>query len=576
MRSVHFLFLMLVAVGGFPLENAYSQIQSVSFGWQGQCKLGYWVPARIVCEGRISQPDRIEITVPDTDGINTTFVDRNPSIRHANGMTTLQSSLKLGRAKGLATIRVFDSEVGQFSKTVNLASICNPADPLLEFYVSLGRSVEIASAAKIGGKSEYAAPLSVGLDAGYALSPFWKNYESIDGLIVEVSDLVDSPWPENVQSAITTWVKQGGRLAITGGADLQACFDANPILASLFSGEIISSHRLQTTTAIERILKADEPVSRDRKRQTVAVAKNFRGKVLIQEGSDAIVIRERVGFGQLVLVTVNLAEAPLGNWSERKRFSGYVISLLNHKSVTRGQRASRGGRYGYKDLIGQLRTALDHFASVSMVNFTVVAAIAILFIGLIGPADYFFLKKVVRQMEWTWLSFLLIVLLISALTFVIHRYAKSDQLLCRQVEIVDVDTQSQTVRGTVWAHLYSPVSSRYDVNWSSKIDFTSQQKLGSWLGFPGNALGGMGNNSVNGSESSGYSIETDLGSIRKLPINVAATRGVQLDWTGTLNREMKQELGVFRGDLTGRLKNPLEIELENVLVVFGRSVYLYK
>ena len=61
--------------------------------------------------------------------------------------------------------------------------------------------------------------------------------------------------------------------------------------------------------------------------------------------------------------------------------------------------------YGYNDLAGQLRSALDRFDGVRLVPFWLVAGLIVVYLLLIGPGDYFFLRKLVGRMEWTWLTF---------------------------------------------------------------------------------------------------------------------------------------------------------------------------
>ena len=47
-----------------------------------------------------------------------------------------------------------------------------------------------------------------------------------------------------------------------------------------------------------------------------------------------------------------------------------------------------------------------------LVPFWLVAGLIVVYILLIGPGDYFFLRKLVGRMEWTWLTFPLVVLLV--------------------------------------------------------------------------------------------------------------------------------------------------------------------
>ena len=112
--------------------------------------------------------------------------------------------------------------------------------------------------------------------------------------------------------------------------------------------------------------------------------------------------------------------------------------------------------YGYTDLSGQLRSALDQFTGVQLIPFSFVALLIIFYILLIGPGDYFFLRKIVRRMEWTWLTFPIIVLVVSGAAYMLAYYLKGDQLRVNQADLVDVDAASGFVRGTTWLNIFSP------------------------------------------------------------------------------------------------------------------------
>lgn len=552
-------------------KTTFAQIESISIGWEGRCKLGYWVPAVIGFKGEVPANSVLEITLPDTDGVKTRFA-KKPTVVKSDGRQYLLAMVKLGRTKGQVEVQLRSGDQVQHQSSSRVEKVCTPIDSLLEFYVSIGKSIEISSGATIGSNSAYGKPVAANLEKISTMAGDWKAYESLDGMIIEASSFIDNPLSDRVQSAILKWVEQGGRLAITGGANLQDFFEKNPILANVFSGKVIGSRRLPSTRSIELLLKANEQLSGS---QRMATLSDFAGEAMIKEGDNVVVVREHYGFGRFVLVAINLADEPMASWSSRKRLTGHVLSLLNYKPTTRFKEENRTSRFGYQDISGQLRTALDHFSSVKMVNFTVVAAIAILFICLIGPVDYFFLKKFVKKMEWTWLTFLLAVLLISTLTFTIHQYAKSNRLLVRQVEVVDIDAEKNTVRGSLWAHVYSPKSEKYDFRWEASDTIQSDQSYGSWSGFPGTALGGMNNNSTTASPTASYTVDADSGELKSVPVNVAATKGIQMEWEGRPVKPINDSLQLKSNSLTGRISNPLNVELENVFVVHRRSVFLF-
>ena len=93
-----------------------------------------------------------------------------------------------------------------------------------------------------------------------------------------------------------------------------------------------------------------------------------------------------------------------------------------------GEFAPLAHNEGYRDLAGQLRSSLDQFQGIRLVPFSVVALMIVAYILLIGPGDYFFLKKVLGRMELTWITFPTIVVLTSLAAYALGRYFKGDEV----------------------------------------------------------------------------------------------------------------------------------------------------
>ena len=68
----------------------------------------------------------------------------------------------------------------------------------------------------------------------------------------------------------------------------------------------------------------------------------------------------------------------------------------------------------HDEFTGALQGSLDFFEGVPVVSFGWVALFILIYIILIGPVDYLFLKKVVKRLEWTWVTFPVIVITVSA------------------------------------------------------------------------------------------------------------------------------------------------------------------
>ena len=138
---------------------------------------------------------------------------------------------------------------------------------------------------------------------------------------------------------------------------------------------------------------------------------DVQGTIEAHEADLPLVIRTARGFGQIMFVAADLDRPPLDKWPDRPM----LVAKLLDMPTGHGEESEEGTammHFGYSDLSGQLRSALDRFDGVRLAPFWLVAGLIVAYLLLIGPGDYFFLRKVVGRMGWTWLTFPAVVLLV--------------------------------------------------------------------------------------------------------------------------------------------------------------------
>ena len=98
-----------------------------------------------------------------------------------------------------------------------------------------------------------------------------------------------------------------------------------------------------------------------------------------------------------------------------------------------------------------------------LIPFGWVAFFIFLYILLIGPGDYFFLKKVLKRMELTWITFPTIVVTVSLLAYFAAYRLKGNDLLVNKVDVIDVDQPGGLVRGRTLVSVFSPQNRDYSI-----------------------------------------------------------------------------------------------------------------
>ena len=377
-----------------------------------------------------------------------------------------------------------------------------PADQVL--VVTYGSPVPVAEALSLGGGLPGANGPTPLLDHAELLPDEWLGYEGVNVLVLPTSR--PAPLAELTDrqiGAIQNWVRMGGRLVFCVGSRGAEVLDPQGPWAKLAPGRFGSVVPVRSGSALETYTGSAEPLDIGAFGSAafrMTRLQDVRGKVELSDtaadGLRPIIVRYSHGLGMVVFVAYDLDAPPLANWPGTPRLVAKLLErLLNtgdHGSTE--QRSGRVAHEGFRDLVGQLRTALDDFPGVTLVAFSWIAGLVLLYIVLIGPGDYFLLGRVIGGMHWTWVTFPALVLAFGGLAVWLNFSLKGDRLQVNQADIVDVDAQSGVLRGTSWFHVYSPSTRAFDFEMQTAGGPFAGRQDGdalSWQGLPGAGLGGM-------------------------------------------------------------------------------------
>ena len=260
-----------------------------------------------------------------------------------------------------------------------------------------------------------------------------------------------------------------------------------------------------------------------------------------------------------------------------------------------------GGRRFYQsgvsDLSSQLRVALEQFPGVKLIPFGWVAFFIFLYILLIGPGDYFFLKKVLKRMELTWITFPTIVVTVSLVAYYAAYLLKGNDLLVNKVDVVDIDQAAGLVRGNTLDQPVQPSEPRlHDPDDPAAAGPRRRpaaetgsagepvrppagtEVVTSWFSVPEDQFGAMGSSGRRFSfAGSGYAYQP-TGGVERLEdvrIPIWSTKCVTSRWFGPAAPLVDSDLQPVGTDrLAGTVTNRQIVPLEDAILAFGKQVYL--
>jgi hypothetical protein len=389
------------------------------------------------------------------------------------------------------------------------------------------------------------------------------------------------------------------------GANGQAVRDSvlGPLLPALPSGQ----ERVPSLDAIDTFANSTKPLTPPGTPPVMVgrllEADRRGGKVLSITGNLPLIVRGPYGFGRVTLIGLSVNQKLLADWPDRGLFWARMLDLRQDRGETAGGPSLAGGgtrfyRSGVSDLSSQLRVGLEQFPGVKLIPFGWVAFFIFLYILLIGPGDYFFLKKVLGRMELTWITFPAIVLAVSLIAYYAAFRLKGNDLLVNKVDVVDVDQVQGLLRGRTVASVFSPQNRDYGVGFlpvspaqEGELPQTPPEAssaepprppagtelVTSWFSIPEAQFGAMGGNNRRFSflgNGYGYAPTGAVERLEGVRIPIWSTKAFTARWFGPSGPLVESELRPVGTDrLAGMVTNRLPYPLEDAVLAFGKQIY---
>ncbi|MHC4177861.1 MAG: hypothetical protein ACYSWU_10160 [Planctomycetota bacterium] len=597
------------AQDGKPPKRELPKIVGVRVGFAGRYRVGLWTPVQVTLRGGSRRASgELSLIVPDGDGVPSRVSTPVAEIPAGENETPALLYARFGRIESELTVelavddRVVDRKVFVAADTDGKSDFLPAVVAARKMIVSVGPApLGVEEAVGLLQQEADRRPVVVRLEDAGQLPRKWIGYEGVDTIVLSTSrpgiygDF--TPGSPRIE-ALKQWVRLGGKLIVCVGSQAGEFHGDDALLAplaQLLPGKLqteanngtqsVKIFTLRQTSELETYCKSSAKVP-SREADGVPRVPNLidldvDSLIEAREAALPLVVRAPRGFGEIVFFAGDLDRQPLSGWQDRPRLVSRLLALPAADAADAGDRAARTP-FGFDDMAGQLRSALDQFSEVSLVPFWVVVTLIVVYILLIGPGDYFFLRKVTRRMEWTWLTFPLIVLIFSIGAYAAAHWLKGDQVRINQVDLVDVDVgtdaQSGLVRGTSWMNVYSPRATSFDFSLRPKLPDGSAARDAdvslSWLGLPGEFLGGMSPR-VSGPVpwAEGYEFSPELDSMQDVPIQIWSTKSLTARWTAQARDCPKAEL-VDEGQFpAGSVTNTLNFPLSKCFLIYGRQAY---
>lgn len=576
-------------------EHGGPEIAAVRAGFAGCYKVGVWTPLDVTVRGGGAVSEvRARATLADSDGVNCTF-ESHPCRVPAGKDVNIPLCVRFGRESSSINVMLLSGDKVRESRT--FVSAQAPASGQFPQALGPGRRL-VVSVGAAPGSMENALPNSEGksphnviaaVDDFTGLPIRSEGYEGVDFVVLSTSQrgvLAQIAAQPVRLEALDLWVRAGGTLVLCAGANAEQAIGEKSPLARFVPGRF-ETVRLRPAGDWEAAAKSLNKILPGRVKLPTAKLADVRGRIEAGDRELPLVVRAARGLGQIVFTATDLDSPSMRTWSDRPLLLGAILGL----PVTEPPpEAVATESFGYDDLAGQLRSALEQFRGVRLSPFYLVATLAVVYILLIGPADYFLLRRLRRGMIWTWLTFPAVVAVFVAGGFWASSWLKRDAPRVDQVDLIDVASDG-TARGASWFSIFSPRAETLDLSLHPRLpdgncpdfralpgqparkDASRENRIVpvggpsgaaslAWFGKAGNGFNGMYNRDMQNAAplgGEGYRIAPAMDAARDVPIAVWSCKNFVYRWLGqssaqgveiSLQEESRQPAGTIVNRLT--------------------------
>lgn len=572
-------------------ENAAGlEIEEVVVGIAGYYEVGRWTPVAVRL--RVAAPRQVRLVIEAIDPEGSMAAFPSPIASLDAGSNTLNGLFLQGRLNPGRVWIALEDETGhtlfrgELGRDIR-ATMHPPLTPGTSMIATLGRPSGFDSPREHGAEAAGEQRV-LHLDDAAGLPTDADGWEALDTLVLSGRFALGP----GRAPALREWVRGGGHLFIAAGNSVREYLESGlsdwaPVTVAPAPVRLRDLSGLETfTDAHVRLTSpAGIPAARIEAFEGVALAPGPQGPLLVQSPA---------GFGRVTFLALDLDDPAVAQWEELPKLVQKVLGgAASTPAAAAGvRRAGRLGHSGIGDLATQLRASQDHFPLVRRFSMWGVMGLMLLYLLVIGPADYLLVSHVLKRPQWTWATFPLIVLGAAALAMWGAAATNGESVRTNRLDVVDFDVTSGTARTYSWATILSPRTERYAVELpalelqpgSAELKSVSaadglangrreSPRIG-WSGIPEAVAGGMYRTGGFEMVRPAYRFAPDSRGIENLPLTTWGTRALasHRNWEGAELVESNLRdagLGLLDGSFAHHLPGPIE----DWLVAYRNRVY---
>ncbi|MBI5366937.1 MAG: hypothetical protein HZA54_07855 [Planctomycetes bacterium] len=282
----------------------------------------------------------------------------------------------------------------------------------------------------------------------------WMGFRSLAWAVLPTAQ-VSAFGRLEAAEAFAGWVRAGGRAVVVAARGSTGV--RGTILEGLLPAEVGELAETDRTEAIGRLADVPPPAAG---RFAFSRLTAVRGDVLAREGELPLVVRGRVGLGEIILLAFDPAAGPFRRWTGsaalwRRLYQGDPVARSEAEELDAGVRAN--WRYYESPVVPLLESCVVR----EQVSFGLLTLLLLGYAFALGPGDWIVLRRL-RRPGWMWITFVLWAALFGSGVYWLSMRGRAPDAALQRISLVDLDAESGWMAGRTYVGFYTPSSGAFD------------------------------------------------------------------------------------------------------------------
>lgn len=342
---------------------------------------------------------------------------------------------------------------------------------------------------------------------------------------------------EKQRQAVKEWVEAGGLLLIGTGPNYQK---------TLTGMEDINFIEVKGTKEISiDDFGGYEPL------KLVDASLRDGEEIFIKGNNDLKLYHRKLGKGHIVIAGFDMGLSPFVNWDGKDKFIGKVINKYLNSDIANYERSHPTSRsHWFNNIVNYLPYNL-------LPSMKTILIILILFILLVGPINYFVLKRIDKR-ELLWVTIPIIVVVFSTSIYILGFKTRLRQPISNNVSIIKIDDESKTAMVSTRAGLMGFKNG----DWHITLDKNSEALLDGIRDY--DVLQRFGDKEV----VTEYIFDKENHVIFK-KAGILDVETITINNEIEFNDEIVSDIVIKDGKLVGTVNNIPDLNLQDMIIFYG-------